>query len=61
LQQQQPKLANEDSEDREDIKIRQVHNKFAEMQAASKRLERKLPKLEQRFQENGMNIQEVWK
>lgn len=57
---QQPRSADEDDEEDEDLPINQsAANKFAEMQAASRRLERRLPELERRFHETGLSRQEV--
>ncbi|XP_008211465.1 atrial natriuretic peptide-converting enzyme isoform X2 [Nasonia vitripennis] len=51
-QQQQPSSRSADEDDDEDEEPLRIGKKFAEMQAASRRLERRLPELERRFQEN---------
>ncbi|XP_058798325.1 atrial natriuretic peptide-converting enzyme-like [Phymastichus coffea] len=59
LQQQPRSTEDEDDEDDEDLPISQSSNKFAEMQAASRRLERQLPELDHRFHETVLSRQET--
>ena len=61
LHQRQQRSGDEDDEDDEDDERfpERTNSKYAEMQAASRRLERRLPELERRFQESSASRQEV--
>ena len=58
-QQLQQASADDEDEDEDDVRMRHPYDKFAEMQKASRRLERKLPELERRFLESSVSRQDV--